>query len=193
MRHRHKRVPQREGVILAGTVLLAAALALCSLPLISLAGGNTAAVSTPTRERMAIEHAQVRVVEWQATSLRQRQIDALTSHMTQAQFPTSLVSLAPVMVDEGAATGIDCRLAPPIAAAESSAGRGSSDLYGAGWGGSWEDQTRRFFSQMRENGQRAGTTDVYQLTWIWRGSDQGEERQREYTENVVATVNSVGW
>jgi hypothetical protein len=126
---------------------------------------------------------------------RQHKADALASYMTQAGAVPGFIACAPVMVECSLNTGIDCRLAPVIAYAESSCGRGSSDLFGtSSWGGlSYEEQVRRFYSRMREIANQLGTTDNWQLAYVWRGDDQGEAVRRQYCDNVVGTINQIGW
>jgi hypothetical protein len=150
MRKRLRRLP-REGVILAGTVLLAAAAATVILALSSLAGGNTAAVSTPTRERFAIEHAQVRVVEWQKARLaweaarpRRQLVWQIDTWLAQRGSP--MAGLGECYVQNQERTGIPATLSVGIAEAESSSGMacyGPHNAWGmigypGGWG-SWEE------------------------------------------------------
>jgi hypothetical protein len=142
---------------------------------------------------MAIEQAQVMAVELE----RQRMIGRLTAHMQATGVPQALIDLAPMMVDLGRQTGMDCRLCVITAQEESTSGRGSYDLFGtkghSSIGGQpWDTQVSWYFNRIKEISDTCGYGgDVYQIAWYWYGggSSMGG-RAENYASNIARAVQS---
>jgi hypothetical protein len=164
---------------------------------------GTAIAPQPTDERYmseAIEYATTLAVDRQHQLDAQRKVDALASYMRQAGCAPALVDLAPLMVQRSDETGIDCRLAPVTAVAESSGGRGSYDLFGTkghgtqgGW--SWEEQVSWYYGRLREISDSCGFNgDVWHLAWYWYGGGSSMNGDADsYASNVTQSVQSIGW
>jgi hypothetical protein len=127
-------------------------------------------------------------------SARQRtaMIARIDGYLHSVNSVQGLIDLVPLMVDLGAETGNDPRMAPVTALAESTCGRGSNNLFGvlgnSASGGSVESQVRFYFSQItsyRCNG------DCWRIAFIWYDSSDPGGRATNYASNIVNSVRSI--
>lgn len=152
------------------------------------------------RDRPAIEAMQGAVVEAQAARERQAKINAITSYMVQYHGAPGLIALAPLIVDTATATGMDCRMAPCTAAAESTCGAGSSNLFGylGGNSNSWDAQVIGYYNRIAELNAQHGWNNNWMICWYWYGGGSetgadGTGTSAGYADNVIRDIQSIGW
>jgi hypothetical protein len=178
-------------------------LASCLVTLIAmtaiLAGGVSsgrpspvAAQSTDSPPPYSGEWMPVMVATAQHLIYRQDHIRRLTGYMQQAGCAQGLIDLAPLMQELSEQYQQDFRIAAVTAVAESTGGRGSSNLYGVLGssisGASWDEQTRFYFKQITSYGLG---NDVYSIAAMWYGGGSSMDgRTERYATNITRTVES---
>lgn len=155
------------------------------------------------RDRPAIEAMQSAVVEAETARERQAKINAITSYMVQYHGHPALIALAPLMVDTATATGMDCRMAPCTAAAESTCGsdpKAHGNLFGCQGGNSnsWPAQIIWYYNRIAELNAQHGWNNNWQIAYFWYGGGSpygagGVGSSAGYADNVIRDIQSIGW
>lgn len=169
----------------------------------SMESGQATPSAPQQRDRPAIEVMQNAVVEAQAARERAGKIAAITSYMVQYHGAPGLIALAPLIVDTAEVTGMDCRMAPCTAAAESTCGsdpKANGNLFGClgGNSNSWPAQITWYFGHIADLNAQHGWNSNWEIAYFWYGGGSpygadGTGTSAGYADNVIRDLDGIGW